>query len=191
MAISPTVLQALHERNRAASGSHLDLHIPDADSTMSMPPVTATRYGCCTQPRLQQLSIAARSSAGTSRIAACIDDCRTPPRTPQLPRPRAGATEQKIAAASDPAPWTAGSAILTGTFSLRSTKADEQQVRRHSVRTLHIELVILDDFSSIATRSRRLVDQNLVVELGSAATTNGLVDLDQPFFTNIVRASRL
>ena len=48
-----------------------------------------------------------------------------------------------------------------------------------------------DQISSKSTRSRRRVDQNLVDELGWATSTNAFVDLDQPFFTNILWSSRL
>ena len=94
MPVSPIELQPHREPNRAASGLHLLVQVPDNDSTMSMPPVTAERYGRRTQPRLQRPPLPARSGAGTPRSAACIDHCRTLPKTSQQLRAGAGAADR-------------------------------------------------------------------------------------------------
>ena len=94
VAVSPTELQARRDDNRAASGLHLLVQVPDNDSTMSMPPVTSTIHGRCTQPRLQLRPTPARYGADTPRSAACIDVCRTLPRTSQQLRAGAGASDR-------------------------------------------------------------------------------------------------
>ena len=99
IAVSPTALQAHRDDNRAASGPHLPVHIPDVESTMSMPSASATRYGRSTKMRLQQLSKYARSVADTSRSAACIDVCHTLPGPLNRRLPPAGAADRDSSSA--------------------------------------------------------------------------------------------
>ena len=139
MPVSPIELQPHRERNRAASGLHLLVQVPDNDSTMSMPSASATRHRRFTQTRLQQQSKHARSAADTSRSAACIDVCRTLPRTSQQLRAGAGAADRLSTSERgiiDARRVWPGSPLLAGAGARWSSRRAASTVRARFNRTV-------------------------------------------------------